>query len=188
MNPRVGGVEHPSKGCGVRSRGRGCTTDSGHGIPAMHEFEFRTDIRLARPIDEVFAFFADAHNLESITPTFLRFHVLTPAPIRMSPGTLIDYRLSLRGVPIRWRTRIESWEPPLRFVDLQLSGPYRLWHHEHTFTTIPGGTLCCDRVRYAVPGGPGLERLVERYLVRRDVERIFEYRRARLIERFGSEV
>lgn len=151
----------------------------------MREFEYKAEVRLARPIDEVFAFFADAHNLEAITPAFLRFHVLTPAPIRMAAGTLIDYRLSLRGVPIRWRTRIDHWEPPHRFVDLQLKGPYRLWHHEHTFSSVSGGTLCADHVRYAVPGGPGVERLVERLFVRRDVERIFEFRRERLGERFG---
>lgn len=151
----------------------------------MHRFQYSTEVGLARPIEEVFAFFADAHNLESITPAFLRFHVLTPAPIPMAAGTLIDYRLSLRGVPIRWRTRIDVWEPVHRFVDLQLRGPYRLWHHEHTFESIPGGTKCRDVVTYAVPGGPGVERLIERLFVRRDVERIFRYRRERLVERFG---
>ncbi len=151
----------------------------------MHVFEFRTQMKLSSPIGEVFDFFADARNLEAITPPFLRFKVLTPSPIAMAPGTLIDYRLSLRSVPIRWRTRIDAWEPPSRFVDLQLKGPYRLWHHEHTFKAEGSATRCFDVVRYAVPGGPGVERLVERLFVRRDVERIFEYRRERLGERFG---
>ena len=151
----------------------------------MKQFQLQTEVRLARHINDVFAFFAEARNLEDITPAFLKFNVLTPAPIEMAAGTLIDYRLSLRGVPIRWRTRIDEWDPPVRFVDFQLSGPYRLWRHEHTFTPVLGGTLCTDRVTYAVPGGPGVERLVECLFVRRDVERIFQFRRQRLIERFG---
>lgn len=150
----------------------------------MKEFMFQSTMRLNAPIDEVFAFFADARNLEAITPPFLRFVVLTPAPVTMAPGTLIDYRLSLRGLPVRWRTRIDVWEPPFRFVDVQIRGPYRLWHHEHTFSGEGNATICLDRVRYAVPGGPGLERLIERIAVRGDVRRIFAYRHDRLVERF----
>ncbi|MBX3315823.1 MAG: SRPBCC family protein [Phycisphaeraceae bacterium] len=150
----------------------------------MRTFTLNTELWLPRSPEDVFPFFADAHNLETITPPFLRFSVLTPAPIHMATGTLIDYRLRLRGVPIRWRTRIAAWEPPHRFIDEQLKGPYRLWHHEHLFMPEDGGTRCVDRVTYAVPGGPGLEGLIERGFVRRDVERIFEYRRARLAELF----
>jgi ligand-binding SRPBCC domain-containing protein len=102
----------------------------------------------------------------------LDFRVVTPEPIEMQVGTLIDYRLKLRGLPFGWRTRITAWEPPHRFEDTQLKGPYRLWVHEHTFEPHPQGTLCTDRVRYAVPGGP----LVHWLLVRRDVEAIFDYR------------
>jgi ligand-binding SRPBCC domain-containing protein len=98
----------------------------------------------------------------------------------MRAGTEIDYRLRIHGVPLRWRTRIESWQPERRFVDVQLRGPYRLWHHTHEFEEVAGGTLCRDVVRYAVPGG----RLVDRLFVRRDVERIFEFRRRALVERF----
>jgi hypothetical protein len=98
----------------------------------------------------------------------------------MRAGAEIDYRLRVHGLPIRWRTRIESWQPERRFVDVQLRGPYRLWHHTHEFEEVAGGTLCRDVVRYAVPGG----RLVERLFVRRDVERIFEFRRRALIELF----
>jgi ligand-binding SRPBCC domain-containing protein len=139
---------------------------------------------IARPIDEVFAFFADARNLEEITPPWLGFRTLTPAPIRMAAGTLIRYRLSLHGVPIRWTTEIREWEPASRFVDVQLSGPYRLWHHTHRFAESNGGTRMWDVVRYRVPLG-WLGRVMNAILVRRDVERIFEYRSARIAEIFG---
>jgi ligand-binding SRPBCC domain-containing protein len=141
-----------------------------------------TDIRLSPPRDEVFPFFADAMNLQEITPPFLDFRILTRPPIRMEAGTLIDYSLKLRGIPLRWRTRIAEWQPPFRFVDEQVRGPYRLWVHEHRFLEEEGGTRVLDRVRYAVPGGA----LVNRLLVRREVERIFAYRTERLRERFGG--
>lgn len=131
---------------------------------------------LPRPRAEVFPFFADAANLQAITPPWLDFRILTPGPIAMRPGALIDYRLKLRGFPIRWRTQITVWEPPFRFVDRQLKGPYRQWVHEHSFEEKDGGTLCRDRVDYAVPGGA----LVNRIFVQRDVETIFAYRRGQL--------
>jgi hypothetical protein len=143
----------------------------------------RTQV-VPRPRGEVFAFFADAHNLEAITPQFLRFSVVTPAPIAMARGTLIDYRLSLWGVGFRWRTRIEEWEPGRRFVDLQLSGPYRLWRHTHTFEDVPGGTLVSDRVEYQLPLGP-LGTLAHALFVGRALARIFDHRRAQIAERFG---
>jgi len=96
----------------------------------------------------VFPFFAEARNLETLTPPWLKFEVLTPAPIVMRPGTLIDYRIRVHGLPIRWRTEITAWDPPHRFVDVQLHGPYTLWHHTHTFEERDGGTLCLDHVRY----------------------------------------
>ena len=128
---------------------------------------------LPPPRDELFAFFAAAENLGRITPPWLHFRILTPTPIAMRPGALIDYRLRLHGVPLRWRTEIAEWEPPVRFVDVQLRGPYRLWVHTHTFTATPAGTLCTDEIRYAVPGG----RLVDRLFVRPQVARIFAHRR-----------
>ena len=131
---------------------------------------------LPRAVEAVFPFFADACNLERITPPWLRFSVLTPAPIAMREGALIDYRLRVRGVPIRWRTLIEAWEPPVRFIDRQLRGPYRLWHHEHTFEAHEGGTICRDRVRFVSPGGA----LVHRLWVNREVATIFRYRQERL--------
>lgn len=125
---------------------------------------------------DTFAFFCDAWNLEQITPPFLRFRILTPRPLEMKKGALIDYRLSLFGVPFRWRTRIEEWIPSERFVDLQIRGPYALWHHTHTFTSVgPGQTLMRDRVEYRIPMGI-LGRIVHTLFVRRTLKIIFDYR------------
>ena len=126
--------------------------------------------------EEVFPFFADAHNLEAITPPLLRFRVLTPRPIDMHTGTLIEYRLRVHGFPVRWKTRIEEWSPSSRFVGRQLTGPYRLWHHTHTFEPLPGGrTLMTDTVRYSVGFGPAGE-IAWKLFVKADVEKIFDYR------------
>lgn len=137
---------------------------------------------LPRPREEVFAFFSDAFRLEDLTPAFLNFHVLTPRPIEIKAGTLIDYRLRLHGIPVRWRSRISVWEPPHRFVDDQVRGPYRRWHHEHSFEPADGGTLCRDVVDYAVLGGA----LVDALFVRRSLREIFGYRQAKLRELFPS--
>lgn len=139
-----------------------------------------TDQWFPVPRETVFPFFGDAANLEAITPPWLRFEVLTPRPIHMHPGQLIDYKLRLHFFPIRWRTEISAWEPPFRFVDRQLKGPYHFWVHEHTFEEQAGGTLVRDRVEYKVPGG----RLVHALLVRRDLERIFTFRRQVLEQHF----
>ncbi len=149
----------------------------------MRTHDFQGEIWLPLPPAELFPFFADATNLEKLTPPWLSFKILTPTPIAMSAGTLIDYRLRVHGIPLRWRTRINIWQPPHRFVDEQIRGPYRQWIHTHTFEPRDGGTLACDHVRYAVPGGA----LVNRLFVRRDVERIFAYRHERLRERFSSD-
>jgi ligand-binding SRPBCC domain-containing protein len=140
---------------------------------------------LPRPRDEVFSFFADARNLERITPAFLHFHVLTPGPIAMRPGALIDYRLTLRGIPLRWRTRITTWEPPLGFSDIQLRGPYAEWSHTHTFEEENGGTLIRDVVRYRLWGPRLVTRLIDRMLVAPDTKRIFEFRHRAIAEIFG---
>lgn len=142
-----------------------------------------SEIWLPKPLEEIFHFFSDAHNLEIITPPFLRFEVLTQDPIEMREGTLIDYRIRFHGIPLRWRTRIDVWEPPHQFVDDQIRGPYRLWRHEHSFERRDNGTLCLDRVRYAVPGRP----LIDRLFVRRDVEKIFEFRRKKLLDFFQGD-
>lgn len=146
----------------------------------MKTHQLDTSIWLPKPLDEVFPFFADAHNLGEITPPWVHFQILTPKPIRMEPGALIDYRIRLHGFPVRWRTEITQWEPPHRFVDEQLRGPYRLWIHEHRFTERDGGTLVDDKVIYAAPGGD----LVHSLFVRKDVEQIFAYRRERLAQLF----
>ncbi len=148
----------------------------------MRIFEFRARTRVPRPRAEVFAFFADAANLQELTPPWLRFEILTPPPIEMRPGALIDYRIHLRVLPLRWRTQITVWEPPHRFVDEQLKGPYRLWLHEHTFEEDGDATICGDFVRYAVPFGA----LANWLVVARDVRKIFAYREKRLREIFGS--
>jgi ligand-binding SRPBCC domain-containing protein len=138
----------------------------------MRRFTFESTQVVPTPLEEVFAFFSDARNLEKITPPWLSFHVVTPGPIEMREGTIIDYELRVHGLPLRWRSEITRWDPPHAFVDEQLRGPYREWVHLHTFEEAEGGTRIGDRVTYAVPGG----RLVERLLVRRDIERIFAHR------------
>ena len=144
-------------------------------------FRLDTSHWLPRPPEEVFHFYADAFNLERLTPPWLRFQVNTPPPIVMVAGVEIDYRLRLKGVPLSWRSRITAWEPPFRFVDEQVRGPYRRWVHEHTFTPRDGGTLVRDLVEYDMLGGW----LVDRLMVRRDLSRIFAYRQQRLAELFG---
>ena len=114
----------------------------------------------------------------------LRFKILTPEPIVMKAGTVIDYKLSLRGIPMRWKTVIESWDPPNSFVDNQARGPYRLWHHTHTFRSVPGGTEMDDTVIYSLPFGI-LGDIVHALQVRKDVENIFAYRRTRIKELVG---
>jgi ligand-binding SRPBCC domain-containing protein len=148
----------------------------------MRTFEYTDSLWIARPRDEVFDFFSEARNLELITPRWLSFNVLTPEPIEMHAGALIDYRLSWRGIPLRWRTEIEVWEPPHRFVDNQIRGPYRLWRHEHLFEEENGGTRVSDIVRYAAPGGA----LINRLFVARDVRRIFDHRSRRISELIGE--
>ena len=130
--------------------------------------------------DEVFPFFADAGNLEAITPPWLGFRVVTPQPLEMRPGALIEYRLRLHGVSLSWRTTIAVWDPPRRFVDVQIAGPYRMWHHTHDFSQGPGGgTVMRDTVRYALPYGP-LGELARRLFVARDLEAIFDFRTGRV--------
>ncbi|HKI69625.1 MAG TPA: SRPBCC family protein, partial [Verrucomicrobiae bacterium] len=112
----------------------------------MKTHTFAAELWLPQNRETIFRFFADAHNLETITPPWLSFYVLTPGQIEMNQGTLIDYRLRVHGVPLRWQSEITVWEPPLRFVDVQRRGPYRRWIHAHTFESRDGGTLCGDYV------------------------------------------
>lgn len=132
--------------------------------------------------EELFEFFGDAANLEAITPPWLNFKVITPQPIKMQVGALIDYKLKLHMIPIKWRTEITAWEPPVRFIDSQLKGPYKKWIHEHTFIEQDNGTLMIDRVEYDVPFG----RLAHTLAVRKDLEKIFAYRQKVLTNRFSQ--
>ena len=141
----------------------------------MQEQVLERSQRLELAIDDAFEFFCDAFNLEAITPPWLHFKVLTRRPIDMREGALLEYRLRLHGLPVRWRTRISVWERPARFVDEQISGPYALWHHTHTFEADGDATVISDRVRYRIGYGP-LGDLALRLFVRRDIERIFDYR------------
>jgi ligand-binding SRPBCC domain-containing protein len=140
----------------------------------IHILQREQHLRGATP-EQVFPFFADARNLEAITPPLLRFRVVTPDPIEMRVGTLIQYRLRLHGLPLSWLTSIQAWEPPHRFVDVQIRGPYALWHHTHTFTPAAEGTVMRDTVRYAIGFGP-LGELADRLLVQRDLRAIFDFR------------
>ncbi|MBC8328337.1 MAG: SRPBCC family protein [Planctomycetes bacterium] len=145
-------------------------------------YQLQSRQRLPRPRGEVFAFFSDAANLQELTPRRLRFEVLTPAPIRMERGALIDYRLRVRGLPLRWRSLISDWQPPERFEDTQLRGPYRQWVHLHRFVDEGETTLVEDVVRYRVPGG----RLAHAILVRSNLLAIFRYRWRILAQRFPA--
>ena len=136
-------------------------------------------------LETVFAFFSDATKLELLTPSWVKFKVVTPAPIKMAVGTTIQYRLVWHGVPLRWTSEITRWEPPHAFEDIQLSGPCKLWHHTHRFEEVAGGTRMTDIVRYALPFGL-LGRAAHALSVRRNFATIFEYRRARIQEMFGS--
>ena len=141
-------------------------------MPRLHVF--RTSIELPLPRERVFPFFADAANLEVITPPELRFRIVSPRPIVMEEGALIRYRLRLLGIPFGWLTRITEWDPPHAFVDEQLQGPYRVWIHRHVFTEVPGGTRINDEVCYALPLFPVGE--LASPLVAFQVRRIFAYR------------
>lgn len=150
--------------------------------PAGRDFVLERSQRFPSRVDEVFRFFSDPHNLAQITPPWLHFHVVASSTATIEAGTVIDYRLRLRGVPVRWRSRISVWEPPHRFVDEQVRGPYRRWNHEHSFESLGSETQARDFVRYSVLGGA----LVDRWLVRPDLERLFEYRAEQLARILGG--
>ena len=146
----------------------------------MKTFLFESQRTVERPITEVFEFFSNAHNLAEITPPELHLEILTPAPIEMFAGTLIDYRLKLHGIPLRWQTEITEWNPPHFFLDEQRRGPYRLWRHTHTFDETENGVIVGDSVEYAVWGNT----IVNKFFVRPDIEKIFAYRSEQLDEIF----
>ena len=153
------------------------------GAHAMKVHTLSREQFLGRPPAEVFPFFGDALNLEAITPPTLGLRLVAEGAIEMRAGALIQYRLRLRGVSLDWLTRIDEWEPGVRFVDSQLVGPYRLWHHTHTFEERGGGTLMRDTVRYALPAWPLGELAAP--LVRRELAAIFDFRRDTVVRLLG---
>ncbi len=146
----------------------------------MNVRQLNTQLWVPQSLKTVFAFFADATNLETLTPPWLNFKVLSPQPIEMKPGTLIDYQLKLHGIPVRWQSEISAWNPPYAFIDEQVKGPYQLWHHRHLFREHEGGTLVCDQIDYAHLGG----NWVHRYFVEPDLKKIFNFRHEKLREIF----
>lgn len=148
-----------------------------HALSRTHELESTPD--------DVFPFFADAFNLEAITPPLLDFSLLTPAPIELGAGTVIQYAMRLHGVPVNWVSSIQNWDPPHGFVDTQIRGPFRFWHHTHRFEALPGNrTRMTDEVRYALPLQPFGE--LAHPFVRRDLRMIFDYRAQVIAERLRA--
>ena len=143
-------------------------------------FQVHQEQLLSYPIEQVFRLLASPENLNLLTPPWVKFSILSPQPIEMAVGTIIEYRIRLRGVPVNWRSEITEWQPPFAFCDVQLRGPYRFWVHRHTFEEKPGGTLVTDHVDYRVPGGAVINRL----FVAGELRRIFGYRKTRLHELF----
>lgn len=146
----------------------------------MTDFHVHSVVLLRHPREQVFEFFSRAENLDLLTPAWLHFNILTPPPIEMGLGTRISYRIRIRGMPVRWVSEITEWSPPHVFEDTQIRGPYRKWVHRHVFEDTPEGTLARDDVSYSVPDGA----LVNRILVSGELRRIFDYRRAKMLEMF----
>jgi ligand-binding SRPBCC domain-containing protein len=141
----------------------------------MTLYVLHRDLWVPQSLSAVFDFFSRPENLERLTPPWLRFRILTPPPTTMRPGAIISYALRVRGIPVRWLTEIESWNPPYEFVDIQVKGPYQYWRHTHGFAEVDGGTRISDDVQYALPFGP-LGRLIHRLRVAQDLSDIFDYR------------
>lgn len=139
----------------------------------MREFEFTQTQTINRPIEDVFAFFSDVHNLGRITPPWIDFKVVTPDPIEMRKGAVIDFKLRLHGIPLKWQTEITLWDPPHTFIDEQRKGPYRVWIHTHSFTGENGRTHMTDHVRYVSIGGV----VVQKLFVAPDIRKIFAFRK-----------
>lgn len=163
------------------------TSSFGNVLTGPGKFALRTGLWVPRRREEVFPFFADAANLNTLTPPMLDFRIVTPGPIEMRAGARLEYRISLRGLPLRWKTNIAAWEPPYQFVDEQLSGPYRTWIHRHTFEpmVVNGveGTMCRDVVEYDYL----FAWLTHSWWVQRDLRQIFAYRREQMVRIFGGD-
>jgi len=143
-------------------------------------YTFKKEQKISKNILEVFDFFSRPENLAAITPPKMKFQILTPSPIEMKEGALIDYTVRILGFPIRWRTLITKYDPPNMFVDQQLKGPYSIWHHTHTFTKISDNeTLIRDIVAYSIPFGL-IGRIVHSLYIKKDLEKIFLYRKNKI--------
>jgi uncharacterized protein len=151
----------------------------------MAEQQLQFEQWIPASIKEVFSFFSNASNLEKLTPGWLNFRILSQSTPQIQAGTLIEYQLKLHGIPFTWKTLIEEWIPEKQFVDTQLKGPYSLWHHTHTFEEKDGGVLMIDKIRYQVPLGI-LGHLVAGNYVKKDITRIFDYRKEVITKVFGS--
>lgn len=138
-------------------------------------YRLRREQLIKKDLKEVFSFFQKPENLESITPADLQFTILTPKPIEMKEGALIDYTIKICGIPMKWRTEITGYNPPYSFSDRQLKGPYAVWHHTHTFKEVAEGTLMIDEVDYEIPLGP-IGRLAHFLFVKRQLKKIFDHR------------
>jgi len=150
----------------------------------MSEHILNRELIIDLPRTSVFDFFADAGNLERITPPELGFNITSPQPIDLCEGALIDYKLNIRGLPVKWRTEISLWDPPHKFVDRQLNGPYKQWIHRHTFTELgENKTLIEDEVRYRLP----VELLGDlvHFLIRKELDYIFDFRQKAVAEILG---
>ena len=155
-------------------------------MTTVKEFFLERSVVVNKSLDEVYAFFSNPANLQELTPPWVDFNIVGSSTLDVEAGTTIDYKLRVRGLPIKWRSLISEWDPPSSFVDEQVKGPYRMWHHTHTFEEVEGGVKVGDSVRYAVPGGPLFEWFVEKLFVGPDVRKIFDYRMKRLAEIFEA--
>ena len=154
-------------------------------INILKIYELQRKVTLPAPVEDVFSFFSKTENLNLITPPWLYFKILTPSPIKMEKSALIDYAIKLFGFRFIWKTEITDWQPPDRFIDCQIKGPYRVWEHTHLFEEQKGGTQMMDIVRYAVPGFV-LSPLIHFLFVRPRLKKIFAFREQRMLELFTS--
>lgn len=151
----------------------------------MSYFELTDSFEVPADVERTWRFFSTAENLPLITPAWMHFTIVTPGPIEIGADSILDYRVRVNGIPVRWQTRIIDWSPPRQFIDLQIRGPYTLWHHQHTFTPSAGGVTCSDRVIYKLPGGP-IGKMVHAISVRRQLIEIFRYRRGVIAQQLGG--
>ena len=152
----------------------------------MKIYEINTTQFIAKPLEMVFDFFSKPENLEHITPSYLKFNLQTPSPVIMKIGQIIDYKIKLKGIPLRWRSQITSYDPPYHFVDEQIRGPYALWQHTHTFKEKNGTTLIEDHILYKIPFGI-IGSAANSLFVKKDLTRIFQYRKEKINLIFGKE-